>query len=226
MELGALLIAGIAFGVASSVPVLESPDWLGRLSSVRPQVLWAVFFQFCMACVYVRVAALLYPAIERYSERMALSYFGFRIVGAGFLFAGTASLLALLFASSSFVAAGGPSGSYFHVLGELLRLGRDWLNHGGMILPWVVGGVVLYYFFLKTGMVPRWLAAWGLAGAALTLLATVLFMFDVVKVASPAYLVMNAPSALFELTLAVWCIAKGLKAPVMLHAAQPRGVAS
>lgn len=226
IALGILLVAGIAFGIASSVPALEVSDWLVKLASIRTQVLWAVFFQACMASVYVCVAALLYPVIERYSRPMALTYYGFRIIGAAFLFAGMTSLLVLLFVSQSFVAAGQPSASSFQTIGELLRLGRDWLNHGGMILPWVVGGVLLYYCFLRTRLVPTWLSVWGLIGAALTLLATLLYIFDVIGMATPVYLIMNAPSALFELTLAMWLLAKGFNPPAPAPGLRPqlRGV--
>lgn len=43
---GVLLIAGMLFGILSSVPALEHPDYLIKLSSIKMQVLMAAFFQF------------------------------------------------------------------------------------------------------------------------------------------------------------------------------------
>jgi Domain of unknown function (DUF4386) len=77
---GFLLIAGIAFGIFSSVPALEQPDYLVKLASIKTQVLIDVLCQFAMAAVYVCIAVLLFPIIKRYSELMALGYFGFRIL--------------------------------------------------------------------------------------------------------------------------------------------------
>jgi hypothetical protein len=62
--LGILLISGILFGILNSVPALENPDYLTKLSAIKTQVLIAVFFQSAMAAVYVCIAVLLYPIIK------------------------------------------------------------------------------------------------------------------------------------------------------------------
>ncbi len=208
---GLLLIAGLVFGIFSSVPALEYPDYLIKLASIRTQVLIAVFCQFAMATVYACIAVLLFPIIKQYSEVMALGYFGFRIIGAMFLFIGIVSLLLLLSLSESFLAAGQPDSSHFQTTGQLLRQGRDWMNHVAMILPWSMGGLLLYFSFIKMKIVPFWLSVWGLMGSVLTLVATLLLLFDLVKIITPIYFIMNAPTALFELVLAVFLIIKGFK---------------
>jgi hypothetical protein len=214
---GVLLIAGIVFGVLNTVPALEYPDYLAKLSALRTHVLVAVFFQAAMAVAYVWVAALLYPVIRTYSEGLAIGYFGFRIIGAAFLFVGIASLLLLLSLSESFVTAGQLNLLYFHTTGELLRTGRDLMNHVGMILPWSLGGLIVYYCLFKMTLVPQWLSVWGIVGSTLTLVATVLLMLDVIKIVTPAYFIMNTPTALCELCLAVFLIRRGFN-PVARHA--------
>ncbi len=206
---GLLLIAGLAFGIFSSLPALEQPDYLIKLAPIRVQVLMAVFCQFAMATVYACIAVLLYPIIKKYSETMALGYFGFRIIAAAFLFAGIVSLLLLLSLSESYVAAGQPDVVYFQTTGKLLREGRDWMNHVAMILPWCIGGLILYYCFLKMKLVPQWLSVWGILGNTLSLVATLLLLFDLLKIVTPAYFIMNTPTALFELVLAVFLLIKG-----------------
>jgi hypothetical protein len=213
---GILLIAGIVFGILNSVPALEYPDYLAKLPALRTQVLVAVFFQAAMAAVYVWIAALLYPVIRTYSEGLAIGYFGFRIVGAAFLFVGMASLRLLLSLSESFVTAGQLNLVYFQTTGDLLRTGRDLMNHVGMILPWSLGGLTVYYCMFKMKLVPQWLSVWGIVGSTLTLIATVLLMLDVIKIFTPAYLIMNTPTALCELSLAVFLIVRGFN-PVASH---------
>ena len=203
---GILLIAGIVFGVFSSVPALEYPDYLIKLSSIKLQVLMAIFCQFAMATVYVWIVVLVYPITKQYNEVLALGYFGFRIIGAAFLFVGIVSLLLLLFISQSFAAAGQPNPSHFQTTGELLRVGRDWMNHIGMILPWSLGGLILYYCFFRINLIPKGLSVWGIMGSILTLIATFLFMFDVIKIITPVYFIINIPTLLFELVLAVFLI--------------------
>lgn len=206
---GIFLISGIVFGILNTVPALEYPDYLIKLSSIKMQVLIAVFFQFTMAAIYVCIAVLLYPIIKKYNEVYALGYFGFRIIGAAFLFIGIVSLLQLLFISQCFVTAGQPNQSYFQTIGALLRAGRDWVNHIGMILPWSLGGLILYYSFYKMKLIPEWLSVWGIIGSTLTLLATFLLMFELIEIITPIYFIMNTPTALFELTLAAFLIKKG-----------------
>ncbi|MBI5021703.1 MAG: DUF4386 domain-containing protein [Ignavibacteriales bacterium] len=206
---GIFLISGIIFGILNTVPALEYPDYLVKLSSIKMQVLMAIFFQFTMAAIYVCVAVLLYPIIKKYNELYALGYFGFRIIGAAFLFVGIVSLLLLLYISQSFVSAGQPNQSHFQTIGALLRVGRDWMNHIGFILPWSLGGLILYYSFFRMKLIPAWLSVWGIIGSTLTLLATFLLMFELIEIVTPIYLLMNTPTALFELVLAVFLIRKG-----------------
>ncbi|MFS1514272.1 DUF4386 domain-containing protein [Chengkuizengella sp. SCS-71B] len=206
---GILLILGIVFGILSSVPALERSDYLIKLSSIKMQVLMAAFFQFTMAAVYVCIAVLLYPIIKKHNEGMALGYFGFRIIGAAFLFVGIVSLLLLLFISERFVIEGQPSPSYFLIIGELLRVGRDLMNHIGMILPWSLGGLILYFCFFRMKLIPKWLSVWGFIGSIFTLIATFLLMFDLIKIVTPSYFIMNIPLAIFELVLAVYLMIKG-----------------
>ncbi len=208
---GILLVAGIAFGIFSSVPALEEPGYLARLSAIKLQVLTAVASQAAMAVAYTLIAALLYPIVRKLSETAAAAYFGFRIVGAAFLYVGIVTLLLLLFIGESYLAAGGPASSHFQTTGELLRVARDWFNHVGMILPWSAGGLILYYSFFKMHLVPKWLSIWGLIGTALTLIATLLLMLDAIRIVSAAYFALNAPAAFFEVTLAVYCFVKGFR---------------
>lgn len=206
---GFLLIAGLIFGIFSSVPAIEHPDYLTKLAANRWQVLGAVFCQLAMACVYTFIAVLLFPFIKKYDEKMALGYFGFRIIGAVFLFGGIVTLLLLLALSDSLSAAKQQDLYYFQTTGLLLRQIRDWMNHLAAILPWTIGGLILYYCLKKMKLIPFWLAAWGLTGSFLTLVSTLLLLFDLIKIITPIYIILNAPMALFELILAVFLISKG-----------------
>jgi hypothetical protein len=218
--LGVLLISAIAFGILNTVPALEYPDYLAKLATMRTQVLTAVFFQAAMAAVYVCIAALSYPIVKRYSDGLALGYFGFRIIGAAFLFVGIGSLLLLLNLSQTLVSGGLVDAPQLQIVGELLRTGRDMMNHIGMPLPWILGGLILSWAMLKTAVVPRWLSVWGIVGAVLTVIATLLYMLGFIEMMTPTYMAMNVPTALFELTLAVLLIVRGFE-PV---AAVPDGL--
>ena len=207
--LGILFIFHFIFGIFSSVPALEKPGYLVKLSEIDMQVLIAIFCQAAMAVVYVLITVLFYPIVRQHSKRLGVGYFGFRIIGAGFLFAGIGSLLLLLWLSQTFVAAGQANLEYFEIIAELLRRGRDILNHIAMILPWSIGGLILYYSLLKIKLIPRWLSIWGIIGSAFTLTATVLLMLNIITIVNPIYFIMNAPIAFCELIVALLLIFRG-----------------
>lgn len=206
--LGLLLLLSFVFGILSSVPALEQPDYLEKLAEIEMHVLLATFSQAAMAVVYVMIAVLFYPILHTYSRSIAAGYLAFRIIGAGFLFVGIGSLLLLLWLSQSFVTAQ-PESMHVETIAELLRRGRDILNHVGMILPWSIGGLILYYGLYKIRLIPRWMSVWGMAGAGLTLVATILLMLNIIPLVDPVYFILNAPTAFFELVFAVFLIIRG-----------------
>lgn len=173
------------------------------------QVLVATFFQAAMAVVYVIIAVLLYPIIKKYNTSLAAGYFGFRIIGAGFLFAGIGSLLLLLWLSQSFLTASQANSSNIEIIAELIRQGRDILNHIGMILPWSIGGLILYFCLYKIRLVPWWLSIWGIIGSIFTLVATFMLMMNIITLMNPVYFILNAPIALCELFFAIFLMVRG-----------------
>lgn len=204
------MIAAIICGVLNSVPAIEAPDYLEKLKSMESRMLVAVFFPAAMATIYVAIAVITYPIVKMDSRNGALAYFAFRIIGAAFLF-GIVTLLLLLAIGRLFAQAGASNVPDFEMIGALLRQARDWLNHIGMILPWSIGGVFLYLAFLRTKLIPRWLSIWGLVGTALTLVATILYMLDQIQIVTITYFALNVPTALFEITLALYLIARGFR---------------
>ncbi len=207
MFIGLLLLLGLGCGILSSVPVLEQPDYLQRLAEIEWQMLAATCFQAAMAVTYVGIAVLFYPILRTYNKSLAAGYLGFRIIGATFLFVGIGALLLLLWLSQSFAQNG--QADYYFTLAELLRRGRDFVNHVGMILPWSIGGILLYYGLYTIRIIPQWLSLWGLAGSGLTLAATILLMLNIVPLVDPVYFLLNTPTALFELSFAIYLIVRG-----------------
>ena len=143
---GVLYFLGIIAGALSVVPVIDVPDYLVQISANAGQVTSGAFFQFLMTAAYVGMAITLYPILKRHNESLALGYVGFRIVAAAFIVIGVIILLLLLTLSQEFVKAGAPVSSHFQTIGELLRTGRDLVNHVGMILVLSMGGYTVLLF--------------------------------------------------------------------------------
>lgn len=206
---GGLYFLGLVAGVLSVVPVIDLPDYLTQVSAHIGQVTSGAFFQFLMMAAYVGMAITLYPILKRHNESLALGYVGFRLVAAAFIVIGVILLLLLLTLSQGFIRAGAPVSSHFQTVGEILRTGRDLVNHVGMILVLSMGGLLFCYLLYLTELVPRWLSGWGLVGTAVTITASFLFMFRIIELMTSVY--MNFPLALQEMVFAVWLIVKGFR---------------
>jgi hypothetical protein len=68
-----------------------------------------------------------------------------------------------------------------------------------------IGSLFFCALLFRTGLVPRFLAAWGFIGYACFAVGNVLELFGV----AGAALVASIPGGLFELTFGVWLIARG-----------------
>lgn len=206
---GLLYLLGTVAGIFSVAPSVDGTDYLVSAAANATQILLAACSQLVMVPAYVGIAIVLYPLLKRHDETLALGFIGFRIIAGAFTFIGVIMLLLLLTLSQEFVRRGTPGASHFQTLGELLRTGRDLANHVGMILALSIGALPYYALLFRAKLVPRWLSAWGLVGAALAVTASLLFMFRLFDVVTPAYLLLNAPMGLQELVLAIWLIARG-----------------
>lgn len=206
---GVLVIVGMIAGVLSVVPVLEEPDYLVLISRDASDVILGAGFQFIMIPAYVGFALCLYPTLRTENEALSLGFVGFRLIAGMFHFIGVILLPLFVVLGPEFTqtsAAGAPS---IAVLGELLRTGRDLVNHVALIISLGMGDLLLFYILYQSRLVPRWLSAWGLTGTGLTMLASLLVLFRLTDVVTPLYLAMNAPLALQSLVLAIWLITRG-----------------
>jgi len=206
---GVLYFTGTVAGVLSIAPAVDASDYLFKASLNEPQVLLAALFQFIMTIAYLGFAITLYPILNKIKESLALGFLSFRIIAAVLNSIGFIILLLLLSLSREFVRAGAPESSYFQTLGDLLRSGRDMVNHVAMILASSVAGLMFYILLYQTKLIPRWLSAWGLSGTVFTIFASLLVMFQTIIVLSTTYIVLNLPLILLEMVLAIWFIVRG-----------------
>ncbi|MFA6127708.1 MAG: DUF4386 domain-containing protein [Bacteroidales bacterium] len=206
---GALIIIGTLAGILSIAPAIDASDYLLKASANANQVLYGALFQFIMTVTYAGFAITLYPILRKHDESLAIGFLSFRIIAAVLNIIGFISLLLLLSLSQQFVRASAPDSSYFQTLGDLLRSGRDFVNHIAMILAVSVGNLMFYFLLYQTKLIPRWLSIWGMAGTIFTIFASLLIMFNIIGIITTIYLSLNLPLILFDLVLAIWLIVKG-----------------
>lgn len=212
---GVLYIIGFIAGIFSIASAVDDSAYLIKASTHVNQTMIAAFSQFIMTVAYLGIAIILYPILKKYNERLALGFLSFRIIGAVFIVLGVIILLLILSISQEYVKAGDSESGYFHLIGSLLRTGRDLVNHVAMIISLNIGSIMLYVLLFQTNLIPKWLSIWGLIGATLAIIASFLVMFKLIDIITIKYIIMNVPIAFQELIFAIWLIFRGFKIKAM-----------
>ncbi len=210
---GLLYLLSMAAGILSIAPNVDSEDYLTKVADNVAEVIRSAFAQLIMGVACVAVAIVLYPSLRTHGEGLALGFLGFRVIAGALLFVGVVPLVLLLPLSREYASSATPP-SYLETLGVLLRTGRDLVNHGAMIAALSVGSVLLYSLLFQTGLIPRWLAGWGLLGSASAIVASLLIVFRLTEVRTAAYMILTLPLAAQELVFAIWLVARGFNPSV------------
>jgi hypothetical protein len=220
------IVAGVLFITATVAGLLSLPflasinasNYLVSVSANGNQVVTGALLLFVGAAAAPSIAIALYPVLRRYREGLALGAVGFRLIEGVFYIVPVLCLLLLLTLSQEFVKAGAPDSSYFQTLGLLLLAGYRVAGNVASLLAFSIGALLYYYIFYQTRLVPRWLSGWGLVGAMLTMVSTLLVMFRLIGPFSTFQIVLGLPILPQEMVLAVWLIVKGFNP----HATSPK----
>lgn len=208
---GGLLLAGVLGGLASVVPVLEQPGYLTELPAREGELVRGALAQVLMVPAYAGFALALHGVVARAGRELAAGFLAFRMVGAAFLLLGALLLPALAELARAADAAAGPEAIALADLTEVLRIGRDLVNHVAVIIPVSLADALLFAALLRSRRMPRWLGIWGLAGCGLAAAASLLVLAGLVPVVDALYLGLNAPLAVHSLVLGLWLIVTGVR---------------
>jgi hypothetical protein len=74
-----------------------------------------------------------------------------------------------------------------------------------------LGAVLFNLLLYRSGIVPRWIAAWGLAATPFYMAACLLAMYSVIGANSTVSSLLDLPLAVQEMVLAAWMIARGFR---------------
>jgi hypothetical protein len=156
-------------------PVLNDADYIlgdGADTRVRLGALLEIF----LAITGVGTAVVLWPIVRRQSETLALSYVASRTVESVMIVVGLISLMAVVTLREDFAGAGADAGS-LTVAGESLVAIHDWTFLLGPGFCVGVNDLVLGYLFYRSGLVPRWMAMFGLVGGPLLFASCIAVLF-------------------------------------------------
>ncbi|MBO7746226.1 DUF4386 domain-containing protein [Paenibacillus sp. MWE-103] len=211
-------IVGICFilaAVASVIglvlydPILNGSDYLTNGASHANQVILGALMELILVASAVGTAVFMFPYLRRYNESLALGHVCFRFMEAAIITVGVVSVLSLLTLSKAYVAGGAADAASYQASGTLLKAVHDWTFLLGPNFMLGLNTMLYSYIFWRSRLVPRFIPALGLTGAALVFLAALLEMFGVIPQLSVWGGLLCLPVAANEMALAVWLLAKG-----------------
>lgn len=206
---GLLVILSLVAGLASVAPSIDAGDYLSAAPAAALQVKLAAVAQLVMALAYLWFAAVFYPLLRQHGAELAIVFLGARLVAVGLSVVSTIVMLILLGIAQQSQAQKVADLAVIAGIGDVLKLNRDYINHFFMITVFGSGNAIFYLLAMRAGVLPRWLAIWGMIGAIFAITASVLFFFGAFEVITASYLAMNAPAVTSELLLAYWLIVRG-----------------
>ena len=179
---GPLPCGFLAYGVGSLIAasIVRSGD---RSSSTALFVTGAALMLLNSAFV-IGIGVLMFPILRAHNKAIAAGYLGTRIFEGIILALGVVSLIVLTGSDA------------IHANAAFYNVAEAGLG---------IGSLFFCALLFRTGLVPRWLAAWGFIGYACFAAGNLLELFGL----AGAALVAAIPGGLFELTFAVWLIVRG-----------------
>lgn len=186
---------GSVLGGSIIESVISKPEDLVNVVANTNMLLVGVLLTLLLAVAVVLIPAFLFPYLKKYSEKLALGYFGMRILEALTPIIDVVCVLGIITLAKS-------NGSGSQLLAGLLLGIRSWVFLVNPII-FGVGALFLYFLTYKTKLIPVWLSVWGFIGAVLIITAGIMGLFG------NFLIVLALPIALQEMVMAGYLIVKG-----------------
>ena len=198
--------AAAVAGLALYQPALSDPGYV--LGSGRDgQVLLGGFLEVLLAASCIGTAVTLYPVLRREEESLALGYVCGRLLEAAVIVVGIVATLSLVTLRQS------PADDGLVAVARGLIAVHDWTFLVGPGLVIGVNSLLLAVLVHRSGLVPRWIARLGLVGGPLVFASSTAVLFGLYSQTSAVAGLAALPVAAWEMSLAVFLIARGFRAP-------------
>ena len=204
---GALLLAqGIGGALTNFVllePAFAPPGFLVNAAPYAQRIGASALLGIFIGAFATAIAITVFPLFKKHSERMALAFLALSTAALALAVVENGTVMSMLSLSKAYAASNAADPAAFEGLRGVVAASRNWAHFTHL----VVGGsifLVLYVTLFRFALVPRVLAALGIA-AFVVQMATVSLPFFGGRVIFP----LLAPAGIANLALAVWLLTKG-----------------
>jgi len=208
--IGGIYLAGMVIGIGGNVVVqslLNAPGGPATIAASSTLLALGVIAWLAAAVGDAVHGVLMFPVLRRHSERSAVGYLAARIADALLIAVMALLIVVQIPIGARFLDAGTADTTYLQAASAVLSEANLYAYEFAMI-SLGVAGLILCSAFLRTGLIPRALAVWGLVGYAVILCGSVLQVLGF-----ELYSIQALPGGLWEVFVGVWLIVKGFRTP-------------
>ena len=198
---GALYILGFVVGIAGSA--LGTPGQLDTVSTRSMMIAIGALLWVIAAAGDAAHGVMMFPILKQNNERIALGYFGARIVEAAVIAVSALFILLQIPLGAEFLKASASEIPYLQSLSALFVQSQAYTYQIGMVTLGMAG-LTLCYGFYRAKMVPQFFILWGFIGYESFLGGSMLEILGL-----NLQLLHTLPGGLWEISIGVWLIAMG-----------------
>ena len=214
-SVGALYLAGMVVGMGGNIliqSILAAPDHLANVTADGMMLAIGAMLILMAGVWDAAHGILMFPVLKPHGERIAFGYLGYRLVDAAFIGLWVLFLLLQIPLGREYLKAGADASSLEALSAVSIQASLYAYQIAMLFLG--LAGLLLCSVFYRAGLVPRLVAAWGLAGYAIHLGGAVLAVLGFNLGLIPVL-----PGGLWELFIGVWLIVKGFNATAFVSQA-------
>jgi hypothetical protein len=200
------LVAGALVNFVLLEPLFAAPGFLVNAAAHASTMGATALLGIGAGLLPIGIAIAAFPVFRRFGEAWALWFITLAAVGLSITVAENISLMSLLSVSEAYARANAAERALFPAVRIVVASARNWTHYLGLIL----GGsnlLVFYGALYRFALIPRALAAFGLAAVSLQLASVALPLFG-----HDVDLRMLAPLGLCQLLVALWLLVQGWRA--------------
>ncbi len=198
---GVLYILGFVVGISGSA--LGAPGQLETVSAKSMMIAIGALLWVIAAAGDAAHGVMMFPILKQNNERIALGYFGARIVEAAIIAVSALFILLQIPLGSEFLKASASETPYLQSLSTLFTQSQVYTYQIGMVVLGIAG-LTLCYGLYRAKLIPQVFIIWGFIGYLSFLGGSVLEILGF-----NLQLLHTIPGGLWEMSIGVWLIAKG-----------------
>jgi hypothetical protein len=191
-------------------PLLNDPDFILGASGGDTRIFIGATLEILLIIANIGTAVVPFALFRRYNERLAIGFVTARIVECAFIGVGIVSVLAIMTLRQD--PAGASDGTLVALGQSLVAVHDATFVLGPGIVVGVGNGLILGYLMYTSGLLPRRLAMFGLAGGPLLFVSGIAVMFGAFDINSAPRFLCSIPEIIWEASIGIYLTFKGFKA--------------